>query len=343
MAYTPISLEDPVQDRIRQQFRLGQLQQMVGQQPGAAIAPAAPVPAAGGGLARQIVGGLGGIGGWMGGAALASKFIPHPAAQIGIPLLASILAPKLAEGAVDTVAPGMLDSSAGMAVPGAIGLAAYLATRGKAGKVPGVSTVVATPKPALTQVQASGSAPVVASAAPVAASRLPSGMPMTADDLLSMRAGGPVPVARSVPMGPNEILAMRSGNKSLNTTPPESLDYLLAHNMRRPPTQNPTNARALEASPAMSAINAMDNPVIAQALKRQFGAKMKTSETTPTVFKLRKVIESSRRNRRDAGTRSRPPKEGKFANTGKESLVVNNYPSLEGEAFAELLKTQKKK
>ena len=147
MAYTPISLEDPVQDRIRQQFRLGQLQQMVGQQPGAAIAPAAPVPAAGGGLARQIVGGLGGIGGWMGGAALASKFIPHPAAQIGIPLLASILAPKLAEGAVDTVAPGMLDSSAGMAVPGAIGLAAYLATRGKAGKVPGVSTVVAT-KPA---------------------------------------------------------------------------------------------------------------------------------------------------------------------------------------------------
>ena len=333
MAYTPISFEDPVQDRIRQQFRLGQLQQMVGQQPGAAIAPAAPVPVAGGGLARQIVGGLGGIGGWMGGAALASKFIPHPAAKIGIPLLASILAPKLAEGAVDTVAPGLLDSSAGMAVPGAIGLAAYLATRGKAGKVPGVSTVVATkpagggpplagsttPPPVVPSAPGGGGGGAAMSSAPAATTAI---IPVG-----GVRGPAPVFPVRG-PVVPD--LGKQVGSPQFTPgVPPGVMDVIPDAPFITPP--------------AVSAINAMDNPVIAQALKRQFGAKMKTSETTPTVFKLRKVIESSRRNRRDAGTRSRPPKEGKFANTGKESLVVNNYPSLEDEAFAEYLRTQKKK
>lgn len=335
MAYTPISFEDPVQDRIRQQFRLGQLQQMVGQQPGAAIAPAAPVPVAGGGLARQIVGGLGGIGGWMGGAALASKFIPHPAAQIGIPLLASILAPKLAEGAVDTVAPGMLDSSAGMAVPGAIGLAAYLATRGKAGKVPGVSTVVAT-KPA------GGGPPLAGSTTP------PPVVPSAPGGGGAAMSSAPAATTAIIPVGgvrgPAPVFPVRghlAPDLGMQVGSPQ-----FTAGVRRGVMDVIPDAPFIM-PPAVSG-NAMDNPTIARAFINgqfdgQFGAQMKTSKPTPTVFKLRKVIESSLRNRRDAGTRSRPPTEGKFANTGKENLVGNNYPSLEDEALAEYLKTQKKK
>ena len=257
MAYTPISFEDPVQDRIRQQFRLGQLQQMVGQQPGAAIAPAAPVPVAGGGLARQIVGGLGGIGGWMGGAALASKFIPHPAAKIGIPLLASILAPKLAEGAVDTVAPGLLDSSAGMAVPGAIGLAAYLATRGKAGKVPGVSTVVAT-KPAGGGPPLAGSTtpPPVVPSAPGGGGAAMSSAPAATTAIIPVGGvRGPAPV---FPVrGPVvHDLGKQVGLPQFTPgVPPGVMDVIPDAPFITPP--------------AVSAINAMDNPVIAHALAEQ--------------------------------------------------------------------------
>ena len=324
MAYQPISFEDPVQDRIRQQFRLGQLQQMVGQQPGAAVAPAAPVPAAGAGLARQIVGGLGGIGGWMGGAALASKFIPHPAAQIGIPLLASILAPKMAEGVVDTVAPGMLDSSAGMAVPGAIGLAAYLATRGKAGKVPGASTAVTTPKPALTQVQAS-----VPMAGPVA---IPgrARRPTKAEMFLNRKAAAseiPTPAVHE-----NMLEAMASP-----TITPQEWQAMA---MSRRPTKaemflNRKAAASEIPTPAVHE-NMSKNPVIAHALS----AQMTRAKKTPTSFMPKNVIEKSFRLRSEM--RSRKPAKSRFANK-KESILENNAPSIEDEVLAEYMRTLKKK
>lgn len=142
-------------DAFRQRLRAARLQRM-----GAApvAVQQAPAPQSNFDYARTLTGGLGGTGGWIGGAALAGRLlgaVPHPAAKVAsflIPALASTIGAGVTTQAIDSVAPhahGMLNDAVRTVGPAGLvagaGLGAYALMRGRRPIVAAASPVLPTP------------------------------------------------------------------------------------------------------------------------------------------------------------------------------------------------------
>lgn len=225
MAYRPVNLHDPVRENIRQQQYLNQMQQMAEQEQQAA-APAAPAQAPSGmpGFSHQLLGAAGSL---LPMIPQIARLIPHPAAQVAASVAGMMALPAIgqamAPGLMQKVDENPLATTAAIAVP-----VAGMMMRGRKAPV-NTSPVAAQPisnitSKAIPSVNGTTS-PVMAATAPVAQRpvvTLPTGQPLTPDELLSFRGAGSVggvqnkvPSMATLPDGqplsPAEMLAFRAG------------------------------------------------------------------------------------------------------------------------------------